>query len=114
MRYGVLVDLAQRVWAGQPIDLHMGCLNAIWQADANAAALSAFAHVAVPPLVLNVAGPETLSVRRVAKQFGWHFGKPVSFQEPRACRRPSQQCAAVASPVRLSARRPRADDRLDR
>src|SRR5262249_29800963 len=51
MRYGVLVDLARRVQAGAPIDLRMGQLNAIWQADANAAALAAFPHAASPPLV---------------------------------------------------------------
>jgi nucleoside-diphosphate-sugar epimerase len=79
MRYGVLVDLAQRVWAGQPVDLTMGHLNAIWQADASSAALAALGHVAVPPLVLNLAGPELLSVRRVAEQFAALFGRPVTF-----------------------------------
>lgn len=79
MRYGVLVDIAQRVWGGETIDLSMGCLNAIWQADANAAALSAFAHLASPPTVLNIAGPEILSVRRVAEAFAARFGKPVAF-----------------------------------
>lgn len=78
MRYGVLVDVAQRVWAGQPIDVTMGHLNAIWQADANAVALSAFAHLATPPTVLNIAGPEILSVRRVAEEFGQRFNKPVT------------------------------------
>jgi nucleoside-diphosphate-sugar epimerase len=79
MRYGVLVDIAQRVWAGQPVDLTMGHLNAIWQADANAAALSAFAHLASPPRVLNIAGPEILSVRQVAEEFAQRFGKRVTF-----------------------------------
>ncbi len=77
MRYGVLVDIAQRVWAGQPVDVTTGCLNAIWQADANAAALSAFAHLSAPPTVLNIAGPEILSVRRVAEEFGARFGKSI-------------------------------------
>jgi nucleoside-diphosphate-sugar epimerase len=80
MRYGVLVDLAQRVWEGRPVELAMGHLNAIWQADANAAALAALGHAAVPPRVLNVAGPELLSVRRVAEQFGQLLGRPVTFQ----------------------------------
>jgi nucleoside-diphosphate-sugar epimerase len=70
MRYGVLVDLAQKLWLVEPIDLSMGHLNAIWQADANAMALAALAHVASPPLVLNVAGPETLRVRDVCEQLG--------------------------------------------
>jgi nucleoside-diphosphate-sugar epimerase len=78
MRYGVLVDVARRVWEGQPVDVTMGCLNAIWQADANAAALAAFDHVASPPRVVNVAGPEVLSVRRVTEQFGRLFEKTAT------------------------------------
>jgi hypothetical protein len=80
MRYGVLVDLALGVAAGQPIDLTMGHFNAIWQADANAAALTALGHIATPPLLVNVAGPELLSVRRVAEEFGRLLGRPVAFQ----------------------------------
>lgn len=79
MRYGVLVDIAQAVWNKQPIDLAMGYLNAIWQADANAMALAAFDHVASPPRVLNVAGPELLSVRSVAEEFGRVMDKLVQF-----------------------------------
>jgi dTDP-4-dehydrorhamnose reductase len=79
MRYGVLVDIAQRVWHGQPVDVTMGYLNAIWQADANAAALSAFAHLATPPRVLNIAGPEILSVSQVAQEFANQFGKSANF-----------------------------------
>jgi hypothetical protein len=80
MRYGVLVDLAERVQAGQPVDLTMGHVNAVWQADASAMALSAFGHVSTPPFVLNIAGPELLSVRRVAEEFGQLLGRPVHFQ----------------------------------
>jgi nucleoside-diphosphate-sugar epimerase len=80
MRYGVLVDLARRVWDGLAVDLTMGHLNAIWQADASAMALASFGRAASPPFVLNVAGPELLSVRRVAEQFGQLFGRPAAFQ----------------------------------
>jgi nucleoside-diphosphate-sugar epimerase len=80
LRYGVLADVARRVWAGEPVDLAMGQLNALWQGDANAMTLAAFDHLASPPLVLNLAGPEQLSVRRVAEQFGALLGKPVTFQ----------------------------------
>src|SRR5262249_36751997 len=62
LRYGVLVDVAQAVWAGQPIDLGMGNFNVIWQADANSMALQSFDHLASPPRILNLAGPELLSV----------------------------------------------------
>jgi nucleoside-diphosphate-sugar epimerase len=78
LRYGVLVDIAQRVLTGRPVDVTMGHLNAIWQADANAMALAAFGHAATPPFVVNVAGPELLSVRRVAAQFGRLFGREVT------------------------------------
>jgi nucleoside-diphosphate-sugar epimerase len=74
MRYGVLVDLARKVRAGAPVDVSMGYFNVIWQADANAVVLEAFDHVATPPAVLNVTGPETLAVRLVAEQFGARFG----------------------------------------
>jgi nucleoside-diphosphate-sugar epimerase len=79
MRYGVLVDVAERVWNGQPVSLAMGHLNALWQGDANAMALCAFGRVASPPFVVNLAGPETLSVRRVAEEFGRIFGREVTF-----------------------------------
>lgn len=78
-RYGVLVDLARQVLAGETIDLAMGLFNAIWQADANAMALESFGHVSTPPLVLNLAGPETLSVRRVCEEFGRLLDQPVRF-----------------------------------
>src|SRR5262249_50585711 len=70
LRYGVLVDLAQRVWAGDTIDLSMGHFNVIWQGDANAMALRALAHAATPPLVLNITGPELLSVGTVCERLG--------------------------------------------
>jgi nucleoside-diphosphate-sugar epimerase len=80
MRYGVLVDLAQRVWQGQAVDLTMGYLNAIWQADANASALASIDYVSSPAFVVNVAGPELLSVRTIAEQFGQRMNRPVTFQ----------------------------------
>jgi nucleoside-diphosphate-sugar epimerase len=80
LRYGVLVDLAQRVQAGEPIALAMGQLNALWQADANAMALAALGLAESPPLVVNLAGPELLSVRRVAEEFGRLLKRPVTFR----------------------------------
>jgi nucleoside-diphosphate-sugar epimerase len=80
MRYGVLVDLARHVAENQPIELAMGHVNVIWQADANAMALASFSHASIPPFVLNVAGPELLSVRRLAEQLGELLGRAVTFQ----------------------------------
>jgi hypothetical protein len=80
MRYGVLVDVARKVFTDEPINLTMGHLNAVWQGDANAMSLCAFAHVASPPFVVNLAGPELLSVRRVAEEFAVLFGKAPRFE----------------------------------
>lgn len=80
LRYGVLVDLAQRIQAGAPVDLTTSYFNTIWQGDANAMTLLSFAHVASPPCVLNVTGPEELSVREVSLELGRLLDRPVRFQ----------------------------------
>ncbi len=70
LRYGVLRDLADRIWREEPVDLTMGYVNVIWQRDANAVALRSLAHCGVPPTILNVAGREKLPVRAVAGRLG--------------------------------------------
>ncbi|MEX0937099.1 MAG: NAD(P)-dependent oxidoreductase [Pirellulales bacterium] len=80
LRYGIIVDIAQKVAAGEPVDVTMGYFNAIWQGDANAMSLLALEHAASPPLVVNVAGPETLRVRDVAEQLGQELGQSVSIE----------------------------------
>lgn len=80
LRYGVLADVARRVFAGEPVDLNMGCFNAVWQGDANAAVLRSFHEFCSPEaLVYNLAGPETLSVRRVAEYFAERFQTAAKF-----------------------------------
>src|SRR6185436_8051149 len=44
MRYGVLHDVATRVFTGAPINLETGHVNFIWQGDANAMVLRALGH----------------------------------------------------------------------
>jgi nucleoside-diphosphate-sugar epimerase len=79
LRYGVLVDIAQRVHAGHAVPLSMGYLNAIWQGDASALTLQALACASGPPLVVNIAGPELLSVRRIAEKFAELWRKSAHF-----------------------------------
>jgi nucleoside-diphosphate-sugar epimerase len=79
MRYGVLHDLATKVLNNQPIDLAMSHANVIWQGDANAMSIAAFDRAAAPLFILNVAGPELLSVRQVAQQFGRLLNKQPTF-----------------------------------
>jgi uncharacterized protein YbjT (DUF2867 family) len=57
----------------------MGHFSAIWQGDAAAMSLQSLGHAATPPLVVNIAGPELFSVRRVAEEFAERMEKPVSF-----------------------------------
>ncbi|MEX2580402.1 MAG: NAD-dependent epimerase/dehydratase family protein [Verrucomicrobiales bacterium] len=82
LRYGVLVDLAVKVLAGEPVDLEMGFLNCIWQGDALDHSVRSLDHAAVAPdhCVMNVTGPRVLSIRQTAERFAEHFGKKVSFR----------------------------------
>ncbi len=81
LRYGVLLDIAKRVYSGQAVPLQMGHLNAIWQADASAMSLQSLNYASSPPFMLNIAGPELLSVRRIAEEFAKLFKKPVHFED---------------------------------
>lgn len=70
LRYGVLNDIARKVWEQQEIDLRMGHVNVIWQGDANEYVIRSLLHCSTPPNILNVTGLETLSVRWLAERFG--------------------------------------------
>jgi nucleoside-diphosphate-sugar epimerase len=73
LRYGVLLDIARAVYEQRPVNLRMGLVNVIWQGDANRACLRALAHCQSPPNILNITGPETLSIRYLAGEFGRRF-----------------------------------------
>ncbi len=74
-RYGVLVDIAQKVLAGEPVDVTMGYVNAIWQRDAVAHTVQSLVLAGAPAVPFNVTGPDILAVREVAGRFGRWFGK---------------------------------------
>lgn len=79
LRYGVLLDIAQRVWTRRPVDLRMSYVNVIWQGDANTAILMAFERCSQPPEVINMTGPEVISVRSVAERFAALLGTDARF-----------------------------------
>lgn len=68
LRYGVLVDLAQQLTAGQPVDISMSYVNVIWLADANAMALRALAQTCSPAKIINVAGPDMIATRELCQR----------------------------------------------
>ena len=80
LRYGVLADIGLKVFERRPVDLAMGMVNVIWQGDANSVCLRAFSCCETPPAVLNLTGPETLSVRWIAERFGEFFGIEPRFE----------------------------------
>jgi nucleoside-diphosphate-sugar epimerase len=80
LRYGVLCDLARKVWEGTPISVAMAAVNVVWQGDANAWALQSLAQASAPATIFNLAGPEQLSVRRLATQLGNLLGKEPIFE----------------------------------
>lgn len=78
LRYGVLLDVAEKVYARRPVDLSMGYVNVIWQGDANAAILRSLERCASPPEILNVTGPK-VSIRDLAERFGRAFNAAPVF-----------------------------------
>ena len=78
-RYGLLVDIAQRVLAQEPVDVTMGHVNVIWQTDAVAHCIQALEVAGSPAVPINVTGAETLSVRELARRCGAITGLPVKF-----------------------------------
>ncbi len=78
-RYGVLHDIARTVYEGRPVDLSVGTFNCIWQGDVLERTMLSLGLCESPARVLNLTGPETVSVRRVALAFGERFGRTPVF-----------------------------------
>ncbi|GAA0317235.1 NAD(P)-dependent oxidoreductase [Bacillus carboniphilus] len=84
MRYGVLLEVAKQVFHEKPIDLTTGQVNVIWQGDANEYAIRSLLHCSTDPTIMNVTGPETVSVRWLAHEFGRLFDKKPTFMNEEA------------------------------
>jgi nucleoside-diphosphate-sugar epimerase len=79
LRYGVLFDIGSKVWSGTPVDVTTGYANVIWQGDACAQIIRCLGLASSPPRIVNMTGPETFSVRQVAKRFAQILGKEALF-----------------------------------
>ena len=73
-RYGVLVDIATKVFRHEPIDVTMGHVNIIWQTDALAHVIQSVAIAASPAVPLNITGADVVSVRDLARRLGELLG----------------------------------------
>ena len=78
-RYGIIVDLTLKILSDEPIDLTMGAVNLIWQRDANDYIIRAITIAKSPSAILNVTGPDTISIRSLADRIGNVLGREPSF-----------------------------------
>ena len=78
-RYGIIVDLTSKILNDEPVDLTMGAVNLIWQRDANDYIIRAMSLAKSPPALLNVTGPDTIPIRRLAEQIGKTLGREPKF-----------------------------------
>jgi nucleoside-diphosphate-sugar epimerase len=105
LRYGILVDLTLKILHGEPIDVTMGAVNLIWQGDANNYIIRALSIAQSPPAVLNVTGPEVLSVRDLAGRIGKVLEKQprfISQEAPTALLSNASKCGELFGPPALS------------
>lgn len=79
MKYGVLLEIANQVYNEIPVDLTTGVANVIWQGDANEYAIRSLLHCTTDPAILNVTGPEMISIRWLAEEFAKQFNKRATF-----------------------------------
>lgn len=79
LRYGVLCDLAKKIWNDEPIVTDCSHFNILWQGDANNYALLSLGACASPAVPLNITGTETLSVVESAHAMAKIMGKKVVF-----------------------------------
>ena len=80
LRYGVLFDVADSIMKGNPISLATPCFNFIWQGSANEIAIRGLLHCESPVKIMNVTGPETVSIKKAAIQLGEYLGKEPIFE----------------------------------
>jgi nucleoside-diphosphate-sugar epimerase len=102
LRYGVLVDIARMVYAGEAIPLANGYFSCIWQGDANELILRSLALATSPAAAWNLCRPEVFSVQEVATRFGELFGKPPRFTGNPAgtalLSNPAKLCSRLGNP----------------
>lgn len=80
LRYGVLYDIAEKILNSTPISISTPVFNCIWQGSANEIAIRGLLHATSPANIVNVTGPETLSVKKTALKLAALLGKEAVFE----------------------------------
>ena len=80
LRYGVIFDCAKKILDGTPISLTTPCFNFIWQGSANEIAIRGLLHCESPMRIMNVTGPETVSIKETSIKLGKYLGKEPVFE----------------------------------
>lgn len=106
LRYGVPLDIALRVASGEPVDVTMGHFNVVWQGDVNRVLIRSMELCSCPPAILNVTGPDTLSVREAALRIARTLGRPeptfVGEEAPLALLSSAGRCWNLYGPQRVT------------
>ena len=79
LRYGIIHDLGRKIHDGESIDLTMGHVNQVWQGDANGYLVRLFPLCSSPATILNLTGPDVLSVRSMSEMLGRRLEMEPSF-----------------------------------
>ncbi|WP_448719301.1 NAD-dependent epimerase/dehydratase family protein [Microbacterium natoriense] len=106
LRYGVLADIGSAVHAGQPVSVATANVNVIWQGYANEVVLRSLVHASTDPFMINLTGPELLSVESIARRFGALFDREITIvdePQPTALLSDARRCMALFGYPAISA-----------
>lgn len=79
-RYGVLVDIAEKIFHGRSINVDTGYANVIWQGDAILQIIRCLEIIQSPPTIINITGCDILKIRDIAYRFATIFGKQAEIE----------------------------------
>ena len=80
LRYGILYDICSWIMNGKSVPLAVPAFNCVWQRYANEVALRSLLLASENVEILNVTGPELVSVRSAATRLGQLLGREVKFE----------------------------------
>ena len=80
LRYGILYDICNWIMNGKSVPLAVPAFNCVWQRYVNEVALRSLLIASENVEILNVTGPELVSVRYAATRLGQLLGREVKFE----------------------------------